>query len=233
MASAFVLQVIGTIVLWTLSAATAAALAVVVAALSLHRRRFVRGPAEAFITLTRGIPTSLLVVSAGIAALPHAPPSWLPNPFPGTSPGLAGVAWAVTLALALGSTGHLAVILRTGYLALGTPRMEQATVLGLRGTARLRLLARESAPATLAPLGARLVHHLHNTGFAALFPVADLFGWIQQRAHETFDVSRYVAIGVGTYVILSLLIWAGFRGLEHWLRTPVPLSRATRPRVAA
>jgi ABC-type amino acid transport system permease subunit len=79
------------------------------------------------------------------------------------------------------------------------------------------VVAREAAAASLAPTGARLVHHLHNTAFAALFPVADLFGWIQQRSYETFEVSRYAAVGAAFYIGLSLLIWAAARGLEQRL----------------
>ncbi len=140
---------------------------------------------------------------------------------------MALVAWAVTVALAFGSTGHLAVIFRTGYQSLGSARHEQAAMLGLGTWRRLRLLAREAAPSTLAPTGARLVHHLHNTAFAALFPVADLFGWVQQRANETFEVGRYAAAGVAGYVVLSVLIWALCRGLEHWLHLPATRARRT------
>ena len=220
MTSAFLGQIGGTVVIWLLSGGLALGLALALSAGSLAPRRATRLLSDGVITLTRGVPTSLLVVSAGIIAIRYPAPSWLPNPFVGTSTGLSLVAWAVTIALALGSTGHLAVIFRTGYLALGSARLEQATLLALTPGRRFSLLLRESASATTAPLGARLVHHLHNTAFAALFPVADVFGWVQQQANETFEVSRYVAIGVATYVILSLLIWVIFRGLEYWLALP-------------
>jgi ABC-type amino acid transport system permease subunit len=220
MTSSFLDQVLGTVVIWTLSAVAAVGLALLLSARSMSPRRAVRLPANAILTLTRGVPTSLLVVVAGILSIRFPAPAWLPNPFPGTQSGLALVAWAVTVALAFGSTGHLAVIFRTGYLALGPARLEQANLLGLRPTRRFALILRESASATAAPLGARLVHHLHNTAFAALFPVADLFGWVQQRANETFEVGRYVAIGIGAYVVLSALLWACFRGLEFWLGRP-------------
>jgi ABC-type amino acid transport system permease subunit len=226
MTSDFLDQVFGTVIIWMLSAFGAVGLALLLSARSMSPRRAVRLPVVAVINMTRGVPTSLLVVCAGIIAIRFPAPTWLPDPFPGTRPGLALVAWAVTLALMVGSLGHLAVIFRTGYLALGSARLEQATLLGLEPARRFALLLRESAAATVAPLGARLVHHLHNTAFAALFPVADLFGWVQQRANETFEVSRYVGIGVGTYVVLSLLIWAGFRGLEFWLGRPERAARS-------
>jgi ABC-type amino acid transport system permease subunit len=221
------IQTLGTVTIWLLSAALALSIAVVLIAGSLHRHRAPRALADAVITMTRGVPTSLLVVSAGILALTRPTPGWLPDPFPGTPQSLALVAWAVTVALALGSTGHFAVIFRTGYLSIGSARREQSTVLGLDPLRRLGLLTREAAPRTLAPTGARLVHHLHNTAFAALFPVADLFGWVQQRANETFEVGRYAAVGIAGYVALSVLIWGACRGLEHWLR--LPATRIARP----
>jgi ABC-type amino acid transport system permease subunit len=225
MVSQFVVQTLGTVVLWLLSGCLAVGLALVLAAGSVQRRFAPRALADAVITVTRGVPTSLLVVTAGIVCLAYPAPTWLPDPFPATAPGMAVVAWGVTVALAFGSTGHLAVIFRTGYLSVGAARHDQATILGLGPLRRLRLMAREAAPSTLAPTGARLVHHLHNTAFAALFPVADLFGWVQQRANETFEIGRYATIGVAGYVVLSLLIWALSRGLEQWLR--LPATRAT------
>jgi ABC-type amino acid transport system permease subunit len=219
-ASQFVAQMLGTVVLWLLSGSLAVLLAVLLLAGALHQWRVVRAAAGALVTLTRGVPTSLLVVAAGITSLAYPAPQWLPGLFPGTSRGMTLVAWAVMVALAFGSTGHLAVIFRTGYRSLGAARLEQATVLGLGPLRRLRVLARETAPSTLAPTGARLVHHLHNTAFAALFPVADLFGWMQQRANETFEIGRYAAAGIAGYVLLSALIWGICRGLEQWLRLP-------------
>jgi ABC-type amino acid transport system permease subunit len=217
MPAAIVTAILGTLVLWSASAIAALTLAVVLATGSLSRSSIARRSADLVILLTRGVPTSLLVVVAGLAALPQVPPAWLPNPFPGTSDGMALVGWAIAVALALGSTGHLAVIFRTGYRSLGTARLEQVRILGLTPRRKFRLLARESALASLAPTGARLVHHLHNTGFAALFPIVDLFGWVQGRSHETFEVTRYAAIGAGVYVALSFLIWAATRAIEHRL----------------
>jgi ABC-type amino acid transport system permease subunit len=220
MSEGMLVPILGTVVLWTASALAAVAMAGLLAAASVSGSRLFRRPAEGVMLLTRGVPTSLLVIVAGLAAMTYPAPAWLPNPFPGTSPAMAPVAWAVTIALAFGSTGHLAVIFRTGYRSLGAARLEQLQLLGLGPVGRSRLLIRESAKASLAPTGARLVHHLHNTGFAALFPVVDLFGWIQQRSHETFDVTRYAAIGVAAYVALSLVIWAATRALEASLHAP-------------
>lgn len=225
--------VVATAVLWLVSGLLAVSIAVVLTIASVSMRLPLKLAGEGLITITRGVPTSLLVVTAGVIAGTAPSPGWLPDPFPGTQRGVALIAWSVTVALALGSTGHLAVIFRTAYQALGTYRIEQARVLGLQPADRFVLLAREAGPALVAPTGARLVHHLHNTAFAALFPVADLFGWVQDEANATFQVDRYVLIGVGAYVAMSAVIWAAARALEftlpgaqgkrrHQVRKPAP-----------
>jgi ABC-type amino acid transport system permease subunit len=228
MVATLITPVLGTVVLWAVSILVAVALAGLLAAGSLSRARGIRVPADIAILLTRGVPTSLLVVVFGLAAIRYPPPDWLPNPFPGTSAGMALLAWAITIALALGSTGHLAVIFRTGYLSLGSARLDQIAVLGLSPGQRTRLLVRESAAASLAPTGARLVHHLHNTGFAALFPIVDVFGWVQQGANETFEVGRYAAVGAAVYVAMSLLIWASTRMIEYRLGSRRPARSGVR-----
>jgi ABC-type amino acid transport system permease subunit len=218
MAANLATQASATVVLWAISGTAALSLAVVLSLGSLAGAATWRRMADAAILLSRGVPTSLLVITAGLAALPHQPPDWLPNPFPGTSPGMSLLAWAVTIALAIGSAGHLAVIFRSGYRSLGAARLAQLTVLAIPTRHRIPAVAREAAAASLAPTGARMVHHLHNTAFAALFPVADLFGWIQQRSYETFEVTRYAAAGAAVYIVLSLVIWAATDGLERRLR---------------
>ncbi len=222
--------VAATCVLWALSGciAVAAGLAMTVgsASTSVMRRRLT----GAAITLSRGLPTSLLVVAAGVISIRIPPQSWLPDPFPGTPSQSAPVAWAVLLALAWSSAGHFAVIFRTGYATLGRAPTEQAIVLGMLPVRRLWLLSRESALAAIPPTSARLVHHLHNTAFAALFPVADLFGWIENGANATFDVTGYVVAGGAVYVVLSGLIWAGFKGLEVRLGRHLAPA-ASRPRL--
>ena len=226
MTIAFLNQVLATSVLWAISGSAALLLGLALALGSVSSARPLRKMSDVVTLLTRGVPTSLLVVAAGLIALPHRPPAWLPNPFPGTSSGMSLLAWAVVIALAFGSAGHLAVIFRSGYRSLGAARLEQVTVLGLPVRHRVAVVGREAAAASLAPTGARMVHHLHNTAFAALFPVVDLFGWIQQGAYETFEVTRYVAIGAAAYIVLSLLIWGGARLLEYRLGSPNRASAA-------
>jgi ABC-type amino acid transport system permease subunit len=214
----------GTVVLWATSGALACLLGLFMTAGSLSMHRPLRFVARAAVNLTRGVPTSLFVVSAGIIMIRLPAASQLPGLFPGTPAGFQHVALAVMLALALGSAGHLAEIFRAARASLGHARLDQARALGLSRLTRAVLMARESAAVALPPTGARLVHHLHNTAFAALFPVTDLFGFVQHQASTTFRVAHFALVGSAVYVVLSGLIWLSFRGLEASL-----LHRVTRP----
>lgn len=226
--------VAATCVLWVTSGGIAVAAALVLTIGSASPRAAWRRLSGVATTLSRGLPTSLLVVAAGVISIRIPPQSWLPDPFPGTPDRSVPVAWAVLLALAIGSAGHFAVIFRTAYSTLGRARIEQTLALGMPPVRRLCLLIRESTTAAIPSTSARLVHHLHNTAFAALFPVADLFGWIENGANATFDITGYVVAGGAAYVVLSGLIWAGFKGLElHLGRHLAPAANQARRRVPA
>jgi ABC-type amino acid transport system permease subunit len=215
----------GTVVLWATSALVSILLGLVLAAGSLSPRPMLRLAARAGVNSTRGVPTSLLVVAAGLGMMRLARAPEMPVLFPGTLAAFQHVAWGIMLALALGSAGHLAEVFRAARSALGRPRLEQAQALGLSRVGRAALLARESAAIALAPIGARLVHHLHNTAFAALFPVADLFGYIHGQSTATFRVLEFAALGCALYIALSGLTWLLVRTLEAVLVPPAAHAR--------
>jgi ABC-type amino acid transport system permease subunit len=156
----------------------------------------------------------------------------MPAIYPGTPDAFQHVAWGISVALAAGSAGHLAEIFRSARAALGHARLNQATALGLSRPRRAVLLAREAAVIALAPTGSRLVHHLHNSAFAALFPVTDLFGFVQAQANATFRVLDYALLGCLVYVVMSALVWLTFRGLEGLLVHRVVRARRLRPVIA-
>jgi ABC-type amino acid transport system permease subunit len=204
----------GTLVLWTLSAALAIGLGLVLASGSLSPCRPARFVARSVVNVTRGVPTVLLVIVAGFGMLRIPNVGELPVVFPGTLASFQHVAWGITVALALGSAGHLAEIFRAARAGLGEARLEQLMVLGMSRARRTRLLAREAAAIALPPTGARLVHHLHNTAFAALLPVTDLFGFIEAQVNATFRVLDFLLFGCAAYMALSALIWLTVRALE-------------------
>jgi ABC-type arginine/histidine transport system permease subunit len=226
------IAILGTIVLWALSGTLACVLAVALTAGALSDRRALRLLSQGVINLTRGVPTSLFVIAAGITLLRLPTAGNLPAVFPGTPALFQHIAWGLALALALGSAGHLAEIFRAARSTIGHSRLSQATALGLSRPRRAALLTREAAAVALPPTGTRLVHHLHNSAFAALFPVLDLFGFIQGQANATFQVIEFASLGCVIYIALSGLIWVMFRSLEWLLQHRVVRQRRVRALVA-
>jgi ABC-type amino acid transport system permease subunit len=131
-------------------------------------------------------------------------------------------------ALEVGSAGHLAEIFLAARSVLGRPRLDQAAVLGLSRLRHAALIARECAAIALPPTGTRLIHHLHNTAFAALFPIADLFGAIEGQASATFRVFHFALLGCAIYAVLSALTWLLFRLLEAAFAPPIAQRARTR-----
>lgn len=227
------LSIAGTIVIWAISAGLAVLMALVLTAGSLSRRRLVHLATRVCVHCIRGIPTSILVLAAGVGILSLGREGSAPAVFPATPPGYELLAWGIVLALALGSAGHLAEIFRSAHLTLGQARLDEVQILGLRSLRRAVLLVQEAVLTALPPTGARLVHHLHNTAFTALFPVTELFGYVQSRANESFEVVHYVVIGACVYVALSALIWTQTRVLEAWIsRRVLRTGGASRQTVA-
>jgi ABC-type arginine/histidine transport system permease subunit len=222
----------GTMVLWLVSGALSCLLALVLTLGSLSTNRFAKATSRSMVNFTRGVPTSLFVIAAGITMFRLPVALDLPTIYPGTPDAFQHVAWGIAVALAAGSAGHLAEIFRSARAALGHFRLNQATALGLSRFRRAVLLAREAAVIALAPTGTRLVHHLHNSAFAALFPVTDLFGFVQAQANATFRVLDYALLGCLVYVALSALVWLTFRGVEGVLAHRVIRGRRLRAVVA-
>ncbi len=222
----------GTLVVWLVSGALSCMLALALTLGSLSANRSAKAVSRSVINFTRGVPTSLFVIAAGITMFRLPAAIELPTIYPGTPDAFQHVAWGIAVALAAGSAGHLTEIFRSARAALGRARLNQATVLGLSRLRRALLLAREAAAIALAPTGTRLVHHLHNSAFAALFPVTDLFGFIQAQANATFRVLDYALLGCLVYVVLSALVWLGFRGAEGLLVHRVIRGRRLKAMVA-
>src|SRR4051812_19581616 len=107
---ALVLQgALATIVLWAVSAIFGIALGFLLACGFASRFSLLRGISYALANLSRAIPTSFYVLATGVAAM-RLPPVTAPIFFVGTPPALQVVAFAICLALAFGSAGHIAHI---------------------------------------------------------------------------------------------------------------------------
>lgn len=219
-----------TVVLWFISAGMALALAVALACGLGSASAGIRMTAALVTNVSRGVPTSLYVLAFGFFSMGAVAWIELPVIFPGTVAPFQVIALAVAVALAFGSAGHIAKICEASWCSLPSESREQLKMLCLAPAERARLLACECAETVLPPLSARLVHHLHNTALAALFPIGELFGVIQSSATTSARVVYFVTIGACVYVLLSSIIWFSLRLVEGLL---VPSARTRLMRAAA
>ena len=211
---------LATLTLWAVSAILSIALALILVYAVANPRPMVRWCGLVVVNLTRGIPTSVLVIAAGMLAMRMGAFIPVPSIFTGTIGGFQHIAWAIVAALAFGSAGHLAMIFHAAYCALGQARRDQLAILGCRPWQKAVIVLREVMTVVLPSTGARLIHHLHNTAFASLFPVTELFGLIRGQSDATAKVFLFTSIGCLVYAVLSFVIWLLFRGLEAFFAPP-------------
>jgi len=108
--SRFVLAVAATSVLWVISGLLALVSGIAFAAGGASRHLWIRSVSWSAINIARGIPTSVVVVGAGVVGIQLTSPAALPQLFPGTAQEFQLVGILIAVAIALGSAGRLAVI---------------------------------------------------------------------------------------------------------------------------
>lgn len=207
----------GTVTVWIISAFLAIFMGLLFTVGILNKTHIIQVSVRWLINFSRGIPTSIYVILGGLLVIKGHSALSLPAIFPGTLDGFEPVAWAITFALAFGSAGHLAEIFVASYVSMDKARLEQLTVMGFSGIHKFMIAARECAYIAIPPTSTRMIHHLHNTAFASLFPVVELFGNIQTSASTSFKVFEITVIGCGLYILLSGSIWLVFRVFEALL----------------
>lgn len=217
----------GTVMVWCVSAVLALIAGFVLAIGLENKNWFIKTATAWIVNLSRGVPTSIYVILGGLLVMKGASDISLPAIFPGTVEGFEPIAWAITFALAFGSSGHLAEIFVASYASLGRAKLEQMDSTGFSLCQKLLLIVRECACTAFPPVSTRMIHHLHNTAFASLFPIVELFGSIQTSASTSFKVFEITLVGCLMYIILSGCIWAVFRFSETAL-TPQKIKPGTR-----
>lgn len=212
-----VIGVYGTLIVWLFSALLAIVMGVIFTSGLLSENTVVKTSVTWVVNLSRGIPTSLYVIIGGLLVIKGYSNFALPAIFPGTIDGFETVAWAIIFALAFGSSGHLAEIFVASYRSLDRATLEQLSAMGFSPWRKIVIATGECAYIGIPPTSTRMIHHLHNTAFAGLFPVVELFGSIQASASSTFRVFEITLIGCVLYILISGSIWLIFRILESLL----------------
>lgn len=185
-----------TLLLWIGAQALGAVVAVPVAAARMHRSRWLRLPATAWIETLRGIPTLvwLFVVYFGIVAAGFT---------------LTAIAAAI-LALGLVSSAYVAETYRAGFEAVPVQQREAAAALGLPRLVTLRRVQLPQAlPVILEGTGSYSIHLLKETALASLIGVVDVMMIASYRVERGADGTIvFLATGAVYLVGALLLAWS-------------------------
>ena len=202
-----------TIVLAISSGGLAAALGLGLAVLRYSGRPGARWFADAFVELFRNIPALVLVLTFSFA-LPLVFPLAvrrqllfdnvvIDSLFDATGVHLYYFL-ALTLALALNTSGYLVEVFRAGFESIDTIQVEAGYSTGLSRWEVLRyLIVPQGLRVSVPPATNRMIHNLKNTALAIFVPVPDFFSAVQSVISRTFRGLELIIIGVVVYLSLA------------------------------
>lgn len=196
-----------TLFFFTISAVLALGMATVFCAASRSPWLIVRAVSCILLEVSRGVPTVVFVIVLGNVGMAREF-AWLgiEDVLPGVSWGFSVPAYFIIVGLAFSSSGHLSRIMEA---ALSTIPQDTARMIQTLKPSQMRvcwLMFMEAAPALIPPVCARLVHHLHNTAFIALFPITGIFAAMRTGVIETALVLEYIAVATVLFILLGALI---------------------------
>jgi polar amino acid transport system permease protein len=203
-----------TVRLVALSGLIGFALALLVGLARVSRNPLVNGLALGFTSLIRGTPllVQIFILYYGLgslfAAFPEIRQTWawpyLRDAFP-----------YLVLALSLSVAGYVGEIIRGALLAVPRGELEAARAFGHQGIGLLRRIWLPRALQGIIPtLAGETVLLLKSTALASTIAVVDLVGAANRvRTNTLIAYEPLIAVAV-VYLILTLIIEAGFRRVE-------------------
>src|SRR5689334_329308 len=191
---------VNTLILAAASVVLGTVLGMVVAVMSLSRKRWLRWPAKIYTDIFRGLPAILTILLIGQGLSPITRQWWGPNPYP------LGI-----LALSLIASAYIGEIFRSGIQSVEKGQLEAARALGFSYTSGMRLV--------VIPQGIRRVLPALVNQFIALVKESSLVYFLGLLAsqRELFRIGQDSAATDGN---LSPLLLAGI----FYLVITVPLT---------
>ncbi len=203
--------------------ASASAMGLLLAVMSLSRSIVARQIARFYIELVRGIPIIVLllyvafVVAPGIVALanwalePFGAEPWRTRDFP--------LLWRATLALAIGYSAFIAEVFRAGIQSVEPGQIEAAEALGLGRWHRFRRIVFPQAIRTiLPPLGNDFVAMVKDSSLVSVLGVSDITQLGKVTAAGNFRYFETYNVVALIYLTLTLVLSLGLRRLEKQMR---------------
>ncbi|MDD1794225.1 hypothetical protein L4D06_16780 [Enterovibrio makurazakiensis] len=205
--ASFVSPVATTVFFFTTSAVLSLLFAIVYVLFSRSGYPLLSAISEFLIEVSRGVPTVLFVLLMGNLGLaPYFSGIDVEGFIPGVAYGFGLAASFIIVGLAFSSSGHLARIIEAAISTIKQDTIDYMETLHLGAFAKVRLIFFECAPALIPTVSARLVHHLHNTAFISMFPIAGIFAAMRTGVIETAKVIPYLTFATLLFVLLGTAI---------------------------
>ncbi len=201
---------------------------ILVGAMRLSGRPFIRRFAGIHVDIFRNIPALVLIIFFAFALPNLFPPSlrqrlFFDNMLAAWGQGITGLslpyyALAAAIALSLNSSAYLAELFRAGVGAIPQEIVDAARSLGATQTVVFwRILLPQGVRAAFPAIATRLIHNMKNTALASFVAVPEFFQATQASITRTFRAVEFLLMAAVVYLLLSVAFAALLRQIERRL----------------
>jgi polar amino acid transport system permease protein len=207
--------------------ALATAFGLLLAVMGLSRSLALRQIARFYVEIIRGIPILVLLFYIAFVGAPGFVTAWNFVMTPLIDAGLVdplqvrdvSLLWRAIIALTIGYSAFISEVFRAGILSVETGQIEAAKALGLNSVQRFRLIVLPQAIRTiLPPLGNDFIAMIKDSSLVSVLGVADLTQMGKVYASGSFRFFETYSIVAYVYLLLTVGLSLGLRGLEKRLR---------------
>ena len=207
--------------------ALATAFGLLLAVMGLSKSLALRQIARFYVEIIRGIPILVLLFYIAFVGAPGFVAAWNGLMAPLIEAGLIGemrvrdvsLLWRAIIALTIGYSAFISEVFRAGILSVDEGQIEAAKALGLTPVQRFRFIVLPQAIRTiLPPLGNDFIAMIKDSSLVSVLGVADLTQMGKVYASGSFRFFETYSIVAYVYLLLTVGLSLGLRGLEKRLR---------------
>lgn len=207
--------------------ALATGFGLLLAVMGLSKSLALRQIARFYVEIIRGIPILVLLFYIAFVGAPGFVAAWNGLISPLIEAGLidemkvrdVSLLWRAIIALTIGYSAFISEVFRAGILSVEAGQIEAAKALGLTPLQRFRFIVLPQAIRTiLPPLGNDFIAMIKDSSLVSVLGVADLTQMGKVYASGSFRFFETYSIVAYVYLLLTVGLSLGLRGLEKRLR---------------
>lgn len=205
----------------------ASALGLGIALMGLSGSAWLRQIARFYVEIIRGVPILVLLFWIAFAGVPAIVAGWNAIAGPLQARGWMepmvvrdiSLLWRAVIALTIAYSSFLAEIFRAGMQAVDAGQIEAAKALGLSRLQRFRfIVAPQAFRVILPPYGNDFISMVKDSSLVSVLGVADITQMGKVYAAGSFRFFETYSIVAYIYLVLTVSLSLGLRGLEQRLR---------------